>query len=592
MDTSKVYDDFYKLLENNDTVPTDDNLFILLQQYITARMIDLVGTRGPIHFFYQEHIPPKKPNELYTLIRQNPLTNEICKKKWPFNVRAICAETGVFIDFEANNNRYEREISGDEKIIRLIDFAHNVDHEIQHIVQKRALKKKGSTYDNLLASQEFTTLQSLNGEYPPFYLRAHDNMFIEKDANYQAEKHLRKELSKRNLLSRVVSTYGGSIRDIESILDSLIAEGHTSRSIVSHNHDMYFGISKSLRRIKVTAPAEEIIILITDSAVRLNPNYYLSNFPALKEKYNLDGTKKTYHEIQKELEQNPTNYIFYHQFIKDDPLLRIEQIESQMINNYLDTNNKQRKTEILTQGLTAIQTIINTHDIDLENTLVYLNKRINEITSSTNDSISESTAKLIFSLTKQVILEKPIIRNAYKITELTKEEIVLLKTKLQKEYNINCDIEDEELGKKLLELAEELANKNDRETANSIYNYHRYIRQNSYIIEDNNDNLYQTAYYQEIIENNSNIIEKLELKDEFKLINELYILIQELAINKDIEALEDNPLITYIIKENPNIINILYQMKDMEKNLEYLPKISYVIGICESYLQDSKEKTR
>ncbi len=592
MNLSKIYDDFYRLLENNDPLSLDEHLFVLLQQYIIARLYDLVGNTVPTHFYYQERTVPKKTNELIGIYRHNPITNEICQKNWPYDVRAFYDQKSLYIDFDVFNNHNKRELSGYEKISHLIDFAFTVDHEIKHIIQTRALKEKGSTYDNLLSSQDFVTLLFLNENHPEFYKNAHDNMFIEKDANYQAITFLRQQLTKRNLLSRIVTTHGDKIYDINSILDTRIDIENSSPHTISHNHDMYFGISKSLRRIKTTAPAEELIILITDSAIRTNPNYYFSSFPVLKEKYNLNGTKKTYYEIQKELENNPNNYIFYHQFIKDDPLLRIEQIEYQMINNYLDTNDNERKTEILNQGLTAVQTIINNHDIDLENTLVYLNKRINEIKSSTNDSISESTAKLIFFLTKQVILEKPIIRNAYKITELTKEEIVLLKTKLQKEYNINCDIEDEELGKKLLELAEELDNKNDRETVNSIYNYLRYLHQKVYIIEDNNDNLYQTAYYQEIIENNSNIIEKLELKDEFKLINELYILIQELAINKDLDSLEDNPLITYIIKENTSLLDILYQIRDMEKTIEYLPRITYVIGICESLLQNSKEKTR
>ena len=75
MDTQKIYDDFYQLLQNGDDLIINNELFILLQNYIQARLHDFVGLNIPIHFYFREdHYNESE--------RKNPLTGEICTEKW------------------------------------------------------------------------------------------------------------------------------------------------------------------------------------------------------------------------------------------------------------------------------------------------------------------------------------------------------------------------------------------------------------------------------------------------------------------------------------------------------------------------------
>ena len=327
MNTNDIYDQFYQLLESNEKLKITKELFTLLENYAHARLHDLVGIDIPIHFYFKEDILVEEDNiNWYAPIRFNPITNEICKEKWDIYTNAFYSSKGIFIDFPISNSYHKREITGYLKIRNLISYAFTVEHELQHVKQYNNLSQGAITYDNLKLSKNDLIIKYLSQKEDKtskyFYANTHNDLFLEIDANTQAKKYVSEQISKRSL---------GNLRaddryNINDILKRKIEEAFSGRRTATYTIDMVFGPNDSNKKIDLDVHPEKIIDLLTDSLIRQNPAIYLHNYPVLKSIYNFDGTKKTYHEINEEIQKKPYLKYYYDKIIEEDAFLKIHNI--------------------------------------------------------------------------------------------------------------------------------------------------------------------------------------------------------------------------------------------------------------------------
>lgn len=623
MDTKRAYDDFYRLLENVDAMDVDTKLFLILQNYAKARLHDLVGEDIPVHLYYKEQHKIKKGNttNIYSE-RFNPITGEICEKNWPHSTRAFhIVGEGIYVDFGDRN--FKKQLKGYSKIYNLINFAFTVEHEAQHAKQYSNLSKGAASYNNLRYANNRIVLSFVKNQTDllsqVFYLNAHNNLFLELDANEQAKSFVGQQIKRRGLSNLTVDNHS-----INFILEKRIESAHSGPHHVSYDLNMNFGLNNASSIVELRDNPEKIVGLLVDGLVRNNPNFYLSQYPILKHKYNSDGTKKTYFELKNVAAKKPELLPFYNQIIEDDNLLKIQKIESNMIYHYCNTNDADKRNQILDAGLNKIKKIIENEKIDIDNILVYLDKRALEIENNSNDINTESAGKLIFYMAKQAILRKDIIKKAYIKNSIYKEELLQCQLLLAEKCDLNFkNISKEKLYKDLDRLVMVL----EHDWINKIYSskgyskeemdkliaaakkYQKFLNNSGYILLDEEtlsnekskgilpgyDNLYQTNYYKKVILNNKYIDEKVLLKKEFELINQMYIEAQK---NVGITGLDPNtsaitflrksPIINKIISDNPTILQTLYKIREMEEKREYMTKLDALIRQCEEHLNKNR----
>ena len=625
MDTQKAYDDFYQLLQNGDEMPINLRLYDILENYAKARLYDLVGIDVPMHVYFQEEYHKKTDtSESWCPIRINPYTGEICREKWDYGTRAFYNERGVFVDFSVVDNQHKKQLKGYTKIDHLIDFAFTLEHELQHVLQFYNINTRVITYDNYKVIKNVIALahiQNQDDDYSKyFYINAHNDLFLELDANNQAESFVGSQIRLRGLSQIIVDSFGEKKYDINSILKKRIDEAHISRGDVDYVIEMLFGFNDSKKHIKLTDNPEKIIDLLVDGLVRQNPSGYLKKYPLLNDIYNPDGTRKSYYEMTEASKQNPQLEPFYRDVVSNSPLLRIQKLEQEMVNSYCNELDDNKKTQILDNGLAEISSIIENENVDIDNILIYLDRRIREIekTQISNQSISI----LVFILTKQVLLHRSMIKSAYLKTTEYKEDLLECREILK-----NCDIDLDAMDVK--EKLDNLITVLKYDHINKIYSskgyskeeigkfiaaaerYQQLINRVGYIFNDDvtlaskkspsvltgYDNLYQTNYYKNIIAKNTNPEERARLKDEFELINQVYIELQRnirrIGAKGNESAIffeKKSPIIIKILDGNPNIVETLYKIREMEENTSYLTRLDAAIIQCESYMSDNNKR--
>lgn len=622
MNTQKIYDDFYALLENGEEIVVNRELFIKLQNYIQARLHDLVGVNIPIHFYFKDEVKVERNGVTYYVpIRINPITREVCKEPWKGSDRAFYNSKGVFADFSITNNYHNVELKGFNKIDHLIDFAFTVEHELKHVLQFQNIEKGILSYNNFKMIKNIIALSFIQNQEDElskyFYFNAHNDLFLELDANRQAESFVGEQIRNRGLGNVIAENNGNRIYNVENILNGRIKEAHVGRGDVTYIINMIFGFNNSMKQVKVCDNPEKIVELLVDGLIRQNPKGYLNRYPILKYLYNSDGTKKTYYEIMNT--DNIDNELsFYNQIIEEDTLLKIQKLEYNMSERYSNTTDINIRNKILDEGLSEISKLIESENIDIENILVYLDKRLNEIEKS--ERTNKSASKLILIMTKQTILKRSMIKSAYIKTAMCKEELLKYQELLKNKCNIDFSATDlkEKLDNLITILEYDHINKiysskgYTKEEINELIiaakRYQKILNKTGYILSDNAslneksysvlpgyDNLYHSNYYKSIVANN-NLEEKALLKDEFELINQLYIESQNnigsTGHNKENSAvvfLGKNPIIEKIINDNPNVLEILYKIREMEDNTNYLTRLDATIIQCESYISNNKK---
>lgn len=628
MDTKKAYDDFFQLLqEDKEQIPTL-RLFDILTNYAKARLYDLIGKEIPLNIYFQEEYLHKEENASFWVpIRVNPYTNEICREKWNMSTRAFYnPEKGIFVDYSVTNNRHQRKLSGFEKVSHLIDFAFTLEHELQHVFQFENLYSNAITYDNYRMTKNVIALSYIQNQEDTlsknFYHNAHNNLFLELDANRQAEAFLKQQIRDRGIGSKFVESFGDRKYDIDAILEKRAKEAHFGPKTVSYNLDMLFGFNNSAEKTSIDDNPEKIVDIVVDGEVRKNPAGYLKTYPILKLVYNPNGTKKTYFEIMLECKKNPKLTEIYSQIIERDPLLKIQKIEYDMTEKYCGARNNAEKDRIIDSGLSEIRKIIETEKMDIDNILIYFDKRLTEIEN--NQSENKSTRKLIFLAIKQSILQRSEeIKNAQTKTAKYKEELLFCRELLIKKCNF--DFNDPNFREKLDNLITVL----EYDHINKIYSgkgysmaeineliraarkYKELVKREGYIFNSDEtlasekshsilpgyDNLYQTIYYKKVIAKSTNFAYKASLKEEFELINQIYIESQKnvgaTAVEPEHSAivyLRTSPIMVKVLNEDPRILETLYKIREMETEQTYMTRLDATIHQCERYLNENNER--
>ena len=382
---------------------------------------------------------------------------------------------------------------------------------------------------------------------------------------------------------------------------------------------MLFGVNSLEEVQEITDHPEKIINLMVDGLVRQYPEFYLKEYPVLEHQYNPDGTKKSYYELKTIADEKTELMEFYNQMINEDPLLKIQKIEYEMTQEYCTSKNKNRRNQIINEGLSQIRQIIENENIDIDSILVYFDRRMKELKN-------ENVSQMIFLLTKQIALQKEIIKQAYIKTNSYKQELVYCQDLLIQKCKLKIDNKDRKTIKNDLRslrlqlnyayndgfLSEKwmkgLTKEELFELIEAVEKYDKFLNIKGYVLfddetlagEKNNnflegyDNLYQTNYYKQVISKDRKL--KVEVYNDFELLNQIYIdILKSIRRTGDdpnnslIQFSNDKSIIYNHIVENPNLLDLLYKIQEMEEDNECLTRLEAVIKQCELYVRDSKK---
>lgn len=425
----KVYDEFFNMLASNEPL-LGDSVFYILERYIEARRQDL-GIEKAVHLFLraEEMVQRGNGTSYRSRLRYNPKTNEPCKKEWNWSTNAFTCDEGVFIDFEITNNLQKPELKGYEKASHLIDFAYTLDHELQHLRQFDKLAKSEFSYENLQMAKDLLALSFMESQPETqhyFYSNTHDELFLERDANNQAKNFLAEQISSRNIGNIVVESQNDKKYDISFILND--REQSTKQKDIDYHYNLE-GISTidgSSYTQQINAKPEKIFSVVTDYLVRSNSNY-LKQYPILSLEYNADGSKKTYSEIRQIMQdsldktENTINQIsssqvctIYNKIIAANPLLKMQKMEQELAETYCATVGLREQT--LASGIKKIADLIKQENFDVENVLIYFDKRSQELNQMVQEGYSQNyiddTQKVFDEVKRQLLEEKSDIKIA------------------------------------------------------------------------------------------------------------------------------------------------------------------------------------
>lgn len=265
---------------------------------------NLLNINKPINLFLRHEYLEEIPNgSRLKKIRYNPISQEIYVGDWSWTTRAFhCPERGTFFDFPAQpRGQHEKNVlEGYQATESIIDFAYTLEHELKHDIQQQRLDAKEISYDVLRITKDYIMVGLLRnfdgGEY--FYNNAHDDLFIEIDANDHASDFMDKVIPTGSSLARRIANPNDPPEHqhtVESVLLRRIDEG------VASHHDNYL---LSLVKNKIGIPsqeyngsAEQIVSDFCDSVLKVYPEY-IKKYPVLALEYNEDGSRRSLSDIE------------------------------------------------------------------------------------------------------------------------------------------------------------------------------------------------------------------------------------------------------------------------------------------------------
>lgn len=637
IDIKKAQDDFFKLLETDDELTPTVELFQILENYAKARAKAFVGLDLPIHFYFKRDFKVSRDNGyFYAYERYNPITNEVCNVRWNGMTRAFSTPNGdVYIDFNTMNNMHQEKIDGYFKADHLIDFAFTLEHELRHVKQfverYKSEKYDTPTLDSLRTAKDMLTIQYVGNSKDEltsyFYINGHNRFYIEMDANKHADDFMSMQFILRHLAMRQIDTPGISKTYIlRDILNKRISDAHLSMDRDTKMHlKMMFGLKESTEVTLETDP-EKIIDLLVDELIRGDPKTYLTQYPMLKYIYNDDGSKKTFQEIKTIVSQSPDKEGFYSDVVSRDALLSIQKIEDDMTISYNMAQKEADKQQVLQEGLDKIRELISKETIDLDNIILYLDKRSHELDNIDTDDKQKNTSKLIYLVIKRAVLEKEEISKAYYSVANSKEDVIRAQQLLEAKETFDFKEQTPEEIRQYLRIVKARLNMErafhyykDKgftpeeidELEHAVNMVSRFYTSRGYKITGSRpaknpqlvsvlkglNSLYDTKFYHERIENNPDLEEASRLRDDFELANQIYIECQKhigLAgidfENSFIAILGNSPLITTVLTDSPEILDMLTEIKDMEDKEKYTTRLEASIFVCKTNLRNLAKK--
>lgn len=238
------------------------------------------------------------------IARFDPVKQAYFRKPWNWSTHAYHSDEGTFLDFPIRSRkdhmkpidaRVSAKLEGYEAASSIIDFAYTLEHELAHEVQNQWIKDGVMDYDTLRTTKDhllLSTLGKFEGTSPEyFYTNAHNDLFIEMDANNSADILLGDIISADYDLSRKV-VYGE--RTMQDILDSRARTGKP----LKRDYKLELG-ENSLNMPQKTyeGTAEEIVSDYCDDLIAMHPDL-IRQYPALSLEYNNDGTRRTRESIE------------------------------------------------------------------------------------------------------------------------------------------------------------------------------------------------------------------------------------------------------------------------------------------------------
>lgn len=302
------------LLNKDEIDPNKD--FGELVQYAQKRG-ERHGINKPINVFLRRE-SWGKINEHSSGIfydRYNPQTGDHYRgKEWGFDTRAYHSpKNGTFIDFAATPNgeatkpreKQETVFSGYEKVYEVINFAYTVEHELQHDVQQQRLDSGEISYGALRTARDHVVLGCLpmikNGNY--FYSNAHDDFFIEEEANDSADEFLSKVLpiGGTHYESEFIDKKDPKKRP-HKVGDVLERRAREGRIGVGKEYTLVVDeTTLNIEQKTYSGKAEEIISDLCDDLVRAYPGF-LIKYPVLLLEYDSSGARRKKEELEADME--------------------------------------------------------------------------------------------------------------------------------------------------------------------------------------------------------------------------------------------------------------------------------------------------
>lgn len=295
----------------NAEVLDPDRSFGDLERYANDRAKSL-GANNKVNLFlryaYWKKINDHSSGRAY--LRYNPKTETIYNQSdWGFGVRAYHNATeGTFIDFKATMSgdeelpleKQRKELTDFEKADAIIDYVYTCEHELTHDVQQQRLDSQEVSFNALNTARDHVVLSCLpsikNGNL--FYTNAHNDFFIETEANQAADDFLSKILP-------IDGTTGAKIanpNDPEKFQTTIgkIFDRRSRESRIGQGRTHTLSTKETSLRLpgkEYSGMAEDIISDFCDDAIRAYPGF-LAKYPALLLEYNTDGTRRSREDIE------------------------------------------------------------------------------------------------------------------------------------------------------------------------------------------------------------------------------------------------------------------------------------------------------
>ncbi len=283
----------------------------VLSSYVKSRASSL-GVDKPVNLFLKySYMQENQNGSSLQCLRLNPTSQEPFKGNWGWLTRAFHSSEGTFLDFPAHSRgkALNCPLKGYEATDALIDFIYTCEHELQHDIQKQRIENNEISYGTLCLIKDYLLIGLLpnfeGGEN--FYNNAHNDLFLETDANDHANEYIGNVVPIGGTLGRRVVNPNdppGNQHILESVLLNRVDESN-----IGH-HDNY---SLSLGTNKIGVPpqefngnAEQIVSDFCDEILKKHP-YLIESYPIFTLEYNKDGTRRSLSDINHLLEEAKIN---------------------------------------------------------------------------------------------------------------------------------------------------------------------------------------------------------------------------------------------------------------------------------------------
>lgn len=330
------------ILRQKELAP--EEIYNKLTSYVESRVKDL-GIKKPVHVFLRsEYFEKTTYGSTLKKVRFDPIKQEVFSGSWSWQTRAFHSDNGTYLDFPANQsgNPENKTLYGYEAADSMIDFIYTCEHELRHDLQFQKLDAKEVSYDALRLAKDQIAINLIsqieNGEN--FYNKAHDDFFIEIDANDQANEYMDKIFPSGSSLANNIANPNDPSAHQHTLTE--IVQKRTQEGTIGSKK--YYSLSLGKNKIGLPSrnyegSVEQIVSDFCDEALMVYPDY-IKLYPALALEYKNDGSRRSVVEIKdilKNADQSSDVSIFdqkvdskrlkviYHRLIKDSQKLQLEQ---------------------------------------------------------------------------------------------------------------------------------------------------------------------------------------------------------------------------------------------------------------------------